>query len=89
MMSSLYRSGAAMARPCTEQEQIVQSIRMVMSRILFLHLAEAQAIREADLDEMERIDGMLEKEWGRQASLLEKLQAHLHSHGCQPVKALR
>lgn len=87
--SRLADGEGVMPQPCSEQEQIARSITMVMSRILILHIAELQAIRKRDLDEMERIDRKLEKELGHRSSLLEKFQGHLESHGCQPVKALR
>jgi hypothetical protein len=71
---------------CTEQERIAHSIRTIMSEILSLHCARFDA--RGDLKKLERIDMELEKAQGRGASLLEKFQAHLQSHGCKAPKAV-
>lgn len=76
---------------CAEREKIAQAIRAVMSQILSLH-AEAEALNKAfkrdDLDEMERVDNALANAQARESSLLDKLHAHIQSHGCQRYKVL-
>jgi len=57
-----------------------------MSQILSLHRARFDA--RGDLKKLERVDRELEKAQARGASLLEKFQAHLRSHGCKAPKAL-
>ena len=62
-----------------------------MSHIISLH-AEADALnkpfKKGDLDEMERVDKELENAQARESSLLDKLHAHIQSHGCQRYKVL-
>jgi len=57
-----------------------------MSQILSLHSARFDA--RGDLKKLERINRELEKAQARGASLLEKFQAHLQSHGCKAPKAV-
>ena len=65
------------------------SIKAVLSRILNLHDAEREALKKHDPRELNRLDAGLVKARACESSLLEKFQAHLQSHRCQPPKALR
>jgi hypothetical protein len=57
---------------CVEREEIAESIRAVMSRIIHLHNAESEALKKHDLRELERISVELEKASACESSLLEK-----------------
>lgn len=76
---------------CADQDQIAESIRTVMSRILSLH-AEADALnkpfKKTDLDKLERIDNALEKAFAKESSLLKEFQDHIRNHGCRAPKAV-
>ena len=72
---------------CVEREEIAESIRAVINQILSLHSAAVDA--KGDLRKKEHIDNELEKAQAREASLLERFQAHIQSHGCQSPKVLQ
>ena len=70
---------------CAEREKIAESIRAVIGEILALHYADAKG----DLDKMESIDKELEEAQAREAFLLDKLHAHVQSHGCNGLRVMQ
>ena len=75
--------------PCPEKRQITESIRAVIDQVISLHRREIQAVHRGDVQEVERIQEDLKEAMTHEASLLEKLHAHLQAHGCDALKALK
>lgn len=74
---------------CAKREEIAQSIRDVMTRILDLHVAKIEVLKEGDLHRLKRIGDEIGEAAALETALLERFEAHINSHGCQPPKALQ
>ena len=75
--------------PCPEKQEITESIRAVIDQVISLHRREIQAVHRGDVQEVECIQEDLKEAMTYEASLIEKLHAHLKAHGCNALKALQ
>ncbi len=66
---------------------MVESIRTLTEELIALHRREIEAVRNWDIDSMERIDQELEKANEQRDALLENLNSHVKAHGCHGPQA--
>ena len=69
---------------CGERSEIADSIRVVLEHIVALQTVEIEAIQTGGNDELARLEDDIKKAMTMRASLMERLQAHVRSHGCEP-----
>ena len=67
---------------CTVREDLVESIKAVMEHLVMLHRHEMEAVRNWDIDAMERIDQDVDRANAHRDSLLDRLKSHVKGHGC-------
>jgi hypothetical protein len=67
---------------CTHKAEIVQALRALIEQVQTLHRRELEAIKQDDVAKLERLGEEIDKATALEASLMEKLQVHLKSHGC-------
>ena len=69
---------------CTVNE-LVESIRAVVGHLLELHHHEMEAVKNWDIDAMERIDRELDRANAHRDSLLQRLNSYMKEHGRQEI----
>lgn len=69
---------------CTARQQLVESMKIAVERIVALHRSHLGALVSGDAEAKERFQHDLQNALAYEQALVERYNSHVQGHDCQP-----